>query len=135
MNEMSTEKLINHPFSLIGTPFKYGGRGNGYYDCYGLVIELYRRLFNIELPDYQSPTTAREIAKLMRGELHLWRPTEHPRRGTVMFMKLGEFTHVAMYLGENRFIHTCEATGGVCIERMSNWFNKIERYFEYAPVK
>lgn len=135
MNEPNIEHLINHPFSLIGTPFKYGGRGNGYYDCYGLVMELHRRLFGIELPDYKSPTTAGEIAKLMRGELHLWRETTTPKIGVVMFMKLGEFTHVAMYLGENRFIHTCEATGGVCIERMSNWFNRIEKYIEYAPAK
>lgn len=132
---MDLNTLISTPTPLIGTPFKYGGRGPDFYDCYGLIMELYRRLFQIELPDYQSPTCADDIARLMRGELHHWRPVEVPKLGTVMFMRLGEFTHVAMYLGDNRFIHTCEATGGVCIERMSNWFNRIEKYIEYAPTK
>ena len=132
---MNLTALINIPTPLIGVPFKYGGRGPEFYDCYGLVMELYRRLFQTELPDYQSPTCAADIAALMRGELRLWRPVEVPKLGTVMFMRLGEFTHVAMYLGDNRFIHTCEATGGVCIERMSNWFNRIEKYIEYAPIK
>ena len=120
---------------LIGTPFKYGGRGDGYFDCYGLVMEMYRRYMQIELPDYKSPTTAREIVALMRGELRLWRTVSEPKFGTVMFMRLGEYTHVAMYLGENRFIHTCEATGGVCVERLSNWLTRVERYIEYAPAQ
>lgn len=128
-------ELVNTPSNLIGVPFKYGGRGDGFYDCYGLIMELYRRLFGIELPDYKSPTTAKEISALMRGELRLWREVREPKLGTVMFMRLGDYTHVAMYLGENRFIHTSEATGGVCIERMSNWFNRIEKYVDYAPIK
>lgn len=120
---------------LIGKPFKYGGRGQDSYDCYGLVMELYRRFMGIELPDYRSPTVACEISALMRSQLHLWAPTREPKFGTVMFMRLGEYTHVAFYIGENRFIHTCEATGGVCVERLSNWFNKIEMYYQYAPNK
>ena len=118
---------------LIGVPFRYGGRDPGEaLDCYGLLIELYRRAYQIELPDYTSPTSAGEISALMRGQLHLWQPVDDVEPGVVLFMRLGRFTHVAMYLGDDEFIHTSEITGGVCRERLSNWINRIEGLYRYA---
>ncbi|PTV43203.1 C40 family peptidase [Aeromonas jandaei] len=118
---------------LIGVPFRYGGRDPGEaLDCYGLLMELYRRAYQIELPDYTSPTSAAEISALMRGQLHLWQPVDDVEPGVVLFMRLGRFTHVAMYLGDDEFIHTSEITGGVCRERLSNWINRIEGLYRYA---
>ncbi|WP_328223506.1 C40 family peptidase [Aeromonas caviae] len=118
---------------LIGTRFEYGGRTPGVaLDCYGLLMELYRRAYGISLPDYSSPTSAAEISALMRGQLHLWQPVDDVEPGVVLFMRLGRFTHVAMYLGDDEFIHTSEVTGGVCRERLSNWINRIEGLYRYA---
>lgn len=118
---------------LIGVPFRYGGRDpKEALDCYGLLMELYRRAYRIELPDYTSPTSAAEISALMRGQLHLWQPVDDVEPGVVLFMRLGRFTHVAMYLGDDEFIHTSEVTGGVCRERLSNWINRIEGLYRYA---
>lgn len=125
------ERAISR-LNIIGKPFKYGGRGDKFYDCYGLLMRLYREFFGIDLPDYLSPTTAREISSLMRSQLHLWKPTQELKFGTVLFMLLGDYTHVAMFLGHDRFIHTCEITSGVCIERYSNWVQRIEGFYEYA---
>ena len=93
---------------------------------------LYRRAYQIELPDYTSPTSAAEISALMRGQLHLWQQVDDVEPGVVLFMRLGRFTHVAMYLGDDEFIHTSEITGGVCRERLSNWINRIEGLYRYA---
>lgn len=120
---------------LIGTKFKYGGRQPGVaLDCYGLLMELYRRNYGIELPDYLSPTDAKAISAMMRGELHLWRKVDELTPGTVLFMRLGRVTHVAMYLGDDEFIHTSEITGGVCKERLSDWINRIEGLYQYAAL-
>lgn len=118
---------------LIGTKFVYGGRQPGVaLDCYGLLMELYRRAFGIELPDYTSPSSGKEVSAMMRGQLHLWKRVEELEPGVVLFMVLGKYTHVAMYLGEDEFIHTSEATGGVCRERLSTWINRIEGLYRYA---
>lgn len=69
---------------------------------------------------------------MMRGQLHLWKRVEELEPGVVLFMVLGKYTHVAMYLGEDEFIHTSEATGGVCRERLSTWINRIEGLYRYA---
>lgn len=120
---------------LIGVRFEYGGRDPAVsLDCYGLLMELYRRAFNFELPDYGSRTTARDISRHMRSKLHEWEPVDELELGTVLFMRLGPFTHVAMYLGDDEFIHTSEVTGGVCTERLSLWVNRIEGLYRYAAL-
>lgn len=134
MRDVTAAEFENFVSSLelIGKPFKYGGRGDSHYDCYGLLMRIYEGLFGVKLPDYLSPSSAAEVSALMRSQLHLWKRTDELRFGTVLFMILGNYTHVAMYIGNDRFIHTCEITNGVCIERLSNWVQKIEGYYEYA---
>jgi cell wall-associated NlpC family hydrolase len=128
---------VIHFSDLIGVKFEYGGRDPAVsLDCYGLLMELYRRAFNFELPDYGSRTSALEISKHMRSKLREWEPVDEYdlEPGTVLFMRLGVFTHVAMYLGDDEFIHTSEITGGVCTERLSLWANRIEGLYRYAAL-
>lgn len=118
---------------LIGVPFVYNGRdASSALDCYGLVKELHRRR-GVELPDYHTPKgDAPTIAAIMAAGKVLWRPTEL-QPGSVMLMRLGRYYwHVATYLGDDEFIHTSEMTGGVCVERLHTWINRIEGYYEYA---
>lgn len=116
---------------LIGVPFKYGGRG-GSFDCYGLIRELLHRR-GIEVPDYQSPTNQYVIGCLMAGELRLWKRVDDETLYSIMLVRIGvNNSHVAMYLGENKFIHTYEASGGVCVERLSDWRQRVEGFYQYA---
>lgn len=117
---------------LIGIPFAYGGRGRESFDCYGLILELHKRM-GVSIPDYQSPTNQTVIAGLMACQLHLWKRVEDYTPYSVLLLRVGyTHSHVGMYLGDNKFIHTFEKSGGVCVERLSDWTNRIEGFYKYA---
>jgi cell wall-associated NlpC family hydrolase len=115
---------------LIGTPFKYGGRGPEAYDCYGLVMELQRRM-GIEIPDYKSPQNMGEIASLLACEIPRW--IEVPRApGTVVALRIGRYvSHVGLMIDNDRMVHTWEQSGGVCVECMYDWERRVAGFFRY----
>lgn len=53
--------------------------------------------------------------------------------GSVVLFRVGRFAcHVGYVLPYNKFIHTWEKTGGVCIEPLENWKQRIIGFYEYA---
>lgn len=125
--------MIDLSFSdLVGKRFCYGGRGPDLYDCWGLVMEIHRRL-GVELPDYKNPTDVKGVVQLMSQEIYLWKECEQ-KPGATMYMRVGRDPHhVGFYLGKNRFIHAHEGAGVVCIERLDRWQRNIVGYYQYNP--
>lgn len=126
---------------LLGTPFEYQGRGPDTYDCYGLLSELYRRL-GITIPDYKSPNNLIEIADIMGREKRLWEPlwirdkeapnlSDIPLHSTIMFNVQGLVCHVGFVVAPNKFIHTWEGIGGVAVERVSLWRQRIAGIYQF----
>lgn len=116
---------------LIGTPFAYGGRGPHVYDCYGLLRYLYAQ-DGMDIPDYISPSDGARISAMMVGELRLWNKVEGPAPGRTALFKVPGNLHVGYCMGEGLFIHTWEASGGVTIERLKDWDQRVMGYYEYA---
>ena len=115
---------------LIGIPFQYGGRGPDSFDCYGLLMHLYLQN-GIELPDYNKVSDASTIAAMMTSALPLWKRCGL-KPGVALMFKLPMTTHVGYYLGNDRFIHTWERSGGVLIERLSVWKRRLLGAYEYV---
>lgn len=114
---------------LIGKPFKYGGRGPDYYDCYGLVKEMFRRLGQ-NVPDYTSPTEAAKIIALMLSSRAQWKETPKKPGAVALFRLIGNL-HVGFVLPYNKFIHTWERSGGVVVEHFYDWEHRVMAYYEY----
>lgn len=127
MTDLNESAIID----LIGVPFAYGGRGPDTYDCYGLLMELYRRK-DIEICDQRSPERVAEIAKEMSEAMWKWQPVERRPGVAILFRIKGFGAHVGMALKHDRFIHTWEGTGGVCIERLSHWDRRIVGFYDFA---
>ncbi|HEY5800889.1 MAG TPA: C40 family peptidase [Burkholderiaceae bacterium] len=105
------QDLALKAINMIGISYKRGGSNpeNGL-DCSGLVRHVFKESWGAVLP-----RTAVEISKVgtdvKRGEL---------QPGDLVFyntLKRG-FSHVGIYLGDNRFIHSPSAGGQVRIESM-----------------
>jgi len=124
---------------LIGIPFKDGGRSIDGLDCYGLVMEVYRRK-GINLPEYYAPaldesavSTQIEAAKA----LPIWQKAEaaNPPLLAVMAIKFNSIhcNHTGVYIGNGFFIHTRERIG-VNIDRISSpaWRRRIEGFYVYG---
>lgn len=116
---------------LIGVPFRYGGRGPDEYDCYGLVKELLRR-DGIEVPDQISSSNVAKAARAMQRDLVNWHKSALTAGKVLLFRIDGYGAHVGYYLGDDRFIHTWEDSGGVVIERLSTWEHRLIGAYEYA---
>ncbi|HXA46890.1 MAG TPA: C40 family peptidase [Burkholderiaceae bacterium] len=104
-------QLALQAVSMLGIHYKYGGNNpeNGL-DCSGLVRYVYK-----ETLDKDLPRTAAEISHVGQHiDPHDLRP------GDLVFyntLRRG-FSHVGIYLGDNKFIHSPSAGGQVRIESM-----------------
>lgn len=103
--------LALHAMGMIGIRYKYGGTlpENGL-DCSGLVRYLFKEVWGTELP-----RTSEEISRL--GEKV---NTSELEPGDLVFyntLRRG-FSHVGIYLGDNKFIHAPSGGGQVRVESM-----------------
>ncbi|RJF98891.1 C40 family peptidase [Noviherbaspirillum saxi] len=105
-------ELALQAMSMIGIRYKYGGTApeNGL-DCSGLVRYVFRQALGTELPRTSEEISrvgqTIDTADLQPGDLVFYNTL---RRG---------FSHVGIYLGDNKFIHAPSAGGQVRIESMN----------------
>ena len=121
-------ELVVHAIDMIGIRYKYGGNSpEGGLDCSGLVRYVFKETLGIELP-----RTSQEISQVGKQV-----DTKDLQPGDLVFyntLRRG-FSHVGIYLGDNKFIHAPSAGGEVRIESMdlSYWkkrFNGARRIGE-----
>lgn len=109
-----------HAMGMIGIRYKYGGSApESGLDCSGLVRYVFREVFGAELP-----RTSEEMSRL--GD-QIDTPDLQP--GDLVFYNTlrRAFSHVGIYLGDNKFIHAPSGGGQVRIESMdvSYWKNRF----------
>lgn len=117
----------------IGIPFEFGGRDYTSLDCYGLVMLLYKEIHGINIPDVISPTFISKIHDLVEVEKLKWTPSPVEEGSVLIFNIKGYGSHVSYVIGEDKMIHTWEATGGVTIERIGfAWKHRILGSYKYG---
>lgn len=94
----SAQDLAIYALGLIGVDYRYGGSSPEHgLDCSGLVRYVFQEVVGVTLP-----RTAREMARLggrvAPGDL---------KAGDLVFFntRSSPFSHVGIYLGDDRFIH------------------------------
>jgi len=108
--------VVLHALSLIDVGYVFGGRNpEAGVDCSGLVTLVYESAADIKLPH-----NAAQIAQIAQPvERDALRPGD-----LVFFNTLGApFSHVGVYIGDNRFIHAPRSNSTVRIDSLKN------RYF------
>lgn len=133
MSDLAAAPNIQFEYGdLIGCPFRLGARGPDEFDCYGLVMELYRRAGQ-SVPDYRSPEVLAKVAAIVDEKRELWTPCS-PGPGAVMVIRaMGVLSHVAVLLPYDRMIHVWERSHGVCVEPIEPWKRRIVGYYRYDP--
>jgi cell wall-associated NlpC family hydrolase len=115
---------------LIGVPFVKGGRTLRGLDCYGLVREMYRRWYGVELPNYEPAHPSQNEVALILSGLQQWERVT-PVEGSMALFKLTSTLHTGFVLPYGRLIHTWDQSGGVCVERLSDWKHRIMGCYVY----
>lgn len=126
---------------LIGVPFRNRGRDvKTGLDCYGLVMEIYRR-YGISIPEYTEDFDNLEKVNALITEgvaiKSNWRRVEGelpvPCLVAIRFgVPKGMVNHTGCYIGNGRFIHIRQNIG-VCVDNINSpaWKHVIEGCFEY----
>ncbi len=97
--------------ALVGVPYRYGGIDIDGFDCSGYVRYVYG-CFGIELPH-----SARALGRL-RPRVKL----AEAEPGDLLVFRLRRTWHVAVFLGEGRFIHAPSRGGRVRIEALDSYW-------------
>ncbi|MEO8507493.1 MAG: C40 family peptidase [Betaproteobacteria bacterium] len=126
-----TQDVAIYALGLIGVEYKFGGNTpESGLDCSGLVRYVFQEVTGVTLP-----RTSKELsglgAKVSANDL---------KPGDLVFFNTRrfQFSHVGIYLGDNRFIHAPSAGSEVEIARLSEsyWqkhFNGARRLVGVLP--
>jgi len=116
---------------LVGIPYKNHGRDASGMDCYGLVIEVLRRM-GINMPDVFYPDTRNETNHEILQILENGIPNtklDKPEEGAVVeILVMGQPSHVGVCLGDGTFIHAMKKIG-VVIEPLSRYRHRIKGFY------
>ena len=111
--------LLREAGSHLGTGYRGGGKTPAGFDCSGFVRAMYENTLGLVLPHnakaQAAATETIDKAELQPGDL-------------VFFNTLRKtFSHVGIYVGEGRFIHSPRTGGEVRIENLSDsyWRNRF----------
>ena len=105
----------------LGIEYRNGGRSpNHGFDCSGLVAHVFREAYGIRLPHNTRAQSELGVpvsfAELEPGDLVFYNTLDRP------------FSHVGIYLGDNRFVHAPKAGSSVRVEslRTAYWSNRFD---------
>lgn len=108
--------LIDKGFGFLGVRYRSGGNGPeaGGFDCSGLVRKVFGDALGLNLP-----RTAAEMAQL--GDKV---GTQELKPGDLVFFNTMRraFSHVGIYVGDNKFIHSPSKGSAVRVENMDETY-------------
>jgi cell wall-associated NlpC family hydrolase len=108
-SDMLRREVVFSALSLIDTGYKFGGSNpEAGLDCSGLVVLVYKMAAGMSLP-HNAAQIARNAQEVSLREL---------KAGDLIFFNtLGRpFSHVGIYLGDDKFIHAPNSRGRVRVE-------------------
>lgn len=115
--ESATEALIDHGMGYLGIRYRRGGSSpETGLDCSGLVQNVFRHSIGLQLPR-TAADMARLGEKVNKNEL---------LPGDLVFFNTSRraFSHVGIYVGDGRFLHSPSSGGVVRVESMGKKYWK-----------
>ncbi len=106
-----TSDLVNTAIGFLGVPYRFGGNSaESGFDCSGFVRSVFKDALGFVLPR-SSVEQANSTQRIEKDEL---------KAGDLVFFNTMKraFSHVGVYLGDGKFIHSPRAGGQVRVEDM-----------------
>jgi cell wall-associated NlpC family hydrolase len=113
--QAKTQEVLFSALSLTGIKYKWGGKTpETGFDCSGFVRYVFQNAANLSLP-----VTAHAIAQIG----HSIKKDELQPGDLVFFNTLkSAFSHVGIYIGDNKFVHAPRTGAQVRVEKMSSYW-------------
>lgn len=112
------DAVVNKALSYLGVPYVWGGTSPSGFDCSGLVQYVYKNATGINLPrvtnQQEKQGTEVSLNALQKGDL-------------LFFGTRGNTHHVAIYIGNNQFVHSPKPGDVVKITNMQYYYPNFAR--------
>ena len=126
---------------LVGIKFSDDGESpESGFDCYGLVIYVYREFYNIEIPSYKhnkiEPLDSKKIERQIVRAYNSgnWIKIDEPEEPNLVTIKNHPVfvNHIGVYIGDGKFIHALKKVG-VIISSINDrfWKPKIVGFYRW----
>lgn len=120
-DEAQMNNLAIYAMSLYDTPYQYGekSRLNGF-DCSGFVQYVFQSSLGLQLPrtsfNMSRIGSALDTAELKPGDLVFFNTAHSP------------YSHVGIFIGENRFIHAPSSGKAIKLSNINNpyWHSRYD---------
>ncbi len=119
--QSTVQEIMMIALSLTGIKYRYGGTSpETGFDCSGFVRYVFGEAASIALP--HNARSISQVGKMIS--------TEELQPGDLVFFNTmkSAFSHVGIYMGNNRFIHAPSSGGGVHIVDMDSayWAKRFD---------
>lgn len=107
--------VLIRAIGLVGTPYRWGGNTpESGFDCSGLVDYVFRSEAGMALPRTSREIAAVDAPKIRRDDL---------QAGDLLFFgSRHRVNHVAIYVGNGRFVNAPDAGGTVRLDRLDGYY-------------
>jgi len=114
--EIKNEKLYRFIDDWMGVPYRNGGVDKKGVDCSGFVQVLEKEIF-----DRTVPRIAKSMAESVKRKYE-----EELEEGDLVFFDFSgqKFSHVGVYLKNNRFVHASSSKGVIISNLKDAWYYK-----------
>lgn len=114
--DIRNEKLYRFIDDWMGVPHVAGGMDKKGADCSGFTILLQKEVYNRQLP-----RTARQMEESVKRKYE-----EELQEGDLVFFDFSgqKFSHVGVYLQNNRFVHVSTSKGVIVSNLKDPWYYK-----------
>lgn len=113
MSPKQSSNVLSRAVNVLGTPYVWGGSNpKKGFDCSGLVKYAFNDVADVDLPRTSNAMAQGHGVKVAKGDL---------KPGDLIFfnIKSRQVNHVAIYLGNDRFIHAPRRGKRVSIDNLS----------------
>jgi len=118
---------------LLGKPFKFGGRGPDFYDCYGLAMAVCK-INDIILPEKTSVTDPAIMHKLIQEGKKDFTELSGPEPFCIITLKVKVpyEDHIGVVLDDRRhFMHIIKQHNSG-MQKLHVWEKRIDGYWRYT---
>ena len=122
-----TSSLVGTAMGFLGVPYRRGGADASGFDCSGFVRAMYEQTVGLVLPrrarDQAAATETIERQDLQPGDLVFFNTRQRA------------FSHVGIYLGDNKFIHAPAKGSEVRVDDLQSayWDRRFEGARRITP--